>query len=161
MSPKTLRTLLVPLVGAVIGAAVALVAIRYVPASALAGSPLEVLNRLGLTSWVLIADGVWLAFGTYWEIAARLRDTRAVAAESQASRRVHEALVTLAQVLLLLPIPGLRARVLPPSTPLSVAGLVVEIVFVGLAVWARRALGHNWSGIIATNTDHQLVRSGP
>jgi protein-S-isoprenylcysteine O-methyltransferase Ste14 len=161
MNNKTLRSLLAPLVGAVVGAAVVLVAIQFVPSSALAGGPLAVLERFGLTPWVLVADGLWGAFGVYWEIAARCRDTRAVAAESGWSRGAHVALTSLAQLLLLLPIPGLRAGVLPQSTALAVAGLIVEVAFLALAVWARRVLGRNWSGIIATNTDHQLVRSGP
>jgi len=30
-----------------------------------------------------------------------------------------------------------------------------------LAIWARRALGRNWSGEISIKVEHQLVRSGP
>jgi protein-S-isoprenylcysteine O-methyltransferase Ste14 len=30
-----------------------------------------------------------------------------------------------------------------------------------LAVWARRHLGRNWSGIVTVKQDHELIRSGP
>jgi protein-S-isoprenylcysteine O-methyltransferase Ste14 len=41
------------------------------------------------------------------------------------------------------------------------AGLAVQAVSIGLAIWARRHLGRNWSGAVAVAVDHQLVRSGP
>jgi protein-S-isoprenylcysteine O-methyltransferase Ste14 len=63
-------------------------------------------------------------------------------------------------VLELLPIRGL-GRYLPVSTLIMAAGLAVEAGGIVFAVWARRHLGRNWSGRIAINVEHQLVRSGP
>ena len=31
----------------------------------------------------------------------------------------------------------------------------------GFAVWARRCLGRNWSGIVTVKQGHELIRSGP
>jgi protein-S-isoprenylcysteine O-methyltransferase Ste14 len=40
-------------------------------------------------------------------------------------------------------------------------GLVIEIAFLLLAVWARQLLGRNWSGAVAIKVDQALIRSGP
>jgi protein-S-isoprenylcysteine O-methyltransferase Ste14 len=41
------------------------------------------------------------------------------------------------------------------------AGLCIQMVSGMVGVWARRHLGPNWSGEIATKTDHRLIQSGP
>jgi len=41
---------------------------------------------------------------------------------------------------------------------ISVAVLICGLM---LAVWARRALGDNWSGRVSVKSGHELVRSGP
>src|SRR5689334_22590627 len=49
-----------------------------------------------------------------------------------------------------------------PATPLR-NWLAVGIVFVGLliALWARSALGTNWSGRVTIKQDHELITAGP
>jgi protein-S-isoprenylcysteine O-methyltransferase Ste14 len=41
------------------------------------------------------------------------------------------------------------------------AGLALTVAGLGLAVWARLALGGNWSGRITFKENHQLVLHGP
>jgi protein-S-isoprenylcysteine O-methyltransferase Ste14 len=67
----------------------------------------------------------------------------------------------VAQILVLLPVPGLRARFLPQSTALVIGALLLELAFFFLAIWSRQLLGRNWSGAVTTKVDHELVRSGP
>jgi protein-S-isoprenylcysteine O-methyltransferase Ste14 len=96
----------------------------------------------------------------YWESAAR-KASKIKTSESPRSRRIHLALVTAAQVLVLLPVPGLRVRFLPSASALVVTGLILEVGFILFAAWARERLGRNWSGAVAITVDQQLVRSGP
>jgi protein-S-isoprenylcysteine O-methyltransferase Ste14 len=103
---------------------------------------------------------VWALFSLYWEAAAR---NAAAAAESEprGSRRVHLFILTAAQLLIFLPVYGLRQRYLPASLMVSTAGLTLQLTSLLLAVRARQCLGRNWSGKIAINVDHVLVRNGP
>lgn len=116
------------------------------------------LERVGFPPRMLIAIALWLVPGIYWEIAAR---NATKVKEPFRTRSVHLILTALAQFLVVLPVPGLRMRFLPLATPIWVTGLVIEALAVILTVWARRVLGKNWSGAIATNVDHELIREGP
>ncbi len=48
-----------------------------------------------------------------------------------------------------------------PSAGLKALGLLVTASGVGLAIWARRHLGGNWSGVPALKEGHTLVTTGP
>jgi protein-S-isoprenylcysteine O-methyltransferase Ste14 len=117
-------------------------------------------EHAGFPPGILISIVLLVLFSLYWEVAAKdAADTKTQ--ESRASRGIHLTLVTAAQLLLLLPIPGLRARFLPNTTALTLIGLVIEAAFLLLAVWARQLLGRNWSGAVAIKVDQALIRSGP
>ena len=121
-----------------------------------------VLNRdhAGFPPGILISIVLLVLFSLYWDAAAKnISDTKSQ--ESRASRLVHLTLITAAQLLLLIPVPGLRTRFLPNVTALTIFGVVIEIAFLGLAVWARHLLGRNWSGAVAIKIDQALIRSGP
>jgi protein-S-isoprenylcysteine O-methyltransferase Ste14 len=143
---------------AVIGAAIGFRLMRggfhplNIPAFALDKSLLE--HRLLLFA----AFGGWVLFSIYWEIAAR-GAAAATRSESGASRGVHIFMTNVA-LLLQMPIHGL-GRFLPVSLWIMAAGLAVEAMGLGLAIWARRHLGRNWSGEITIKVDHELIRSGP
>jgi protein-S-isoprenylcysteine O-methyltransferase Ste14 len=55
----------------------------------------------------------------------------------------------------------LDARVLPHTVPVAGAGFAVTFLGLSLAIWARTALGHNWSGRITFKENHELIRHGP
>ena len=101
----------------------------------------------------------WVLFSLYWEAAAK-NAAPAESSESRASRGVHVFLVSLAQLLIFIPIRGL-GRYVPLSFLIMAAGLAVQAMGTFLAVWARIHLGRNWSGKIAIKVEHQLIRSGP
>ncbi|HET7225223.1 MAG TPA: isoprenylcysteine carboxylmethyltransferase family protein [Candidatus Eisenbacteria bacterium] len=103
---------------------------------------------------------LWVVLSLYWELAAR-GASMARRSESAGSRMVHLVILGAGQLVLLMPMPGLRARFLPTSTPLIAAGLAVEVAAVVFSIWARRALGRHWSGEITAKVGHELVRSGP
>ena len=123
----------------------------------------DVLARLehrGVPPVMLVAVALWMPVSVYWEISARRASARAES-EGHASRFVHVSLAAAAQLLLVVPVPGLRGRFVPSSETLVALGLAVECGGAGMAIWARRRLGRHWSGAIATNVGHELIRSGP
>lgn len=115
---------------------------------------------IGFPLPMVISVTLWLIFSIYWETAARHADAT-TDSESRSSRRLHLLILNLAQLILFVPIPGLRARFLPNQISLAILGLSAQLGFLIWTVWARRSLGQNWSGAIATTVNQQFVRSGP
>jgi protein-S-isoprenylcysteine O-methyltransferase Ste14 len=122
---------------------------------ALAVAPGNPLRQWGF----LVACAAWALFALYWDSAAK-RAAPAKSSESTPSRLLHVLPVNIALLMVFLPFPWLK-RYAVPSTGLTVAGLVLLAMGMGLAVWARRHLGRNWSGRISIMVDHRLIRSGP
>src|SRR5262249_694264 len=54
-----------------------------------------------------------------------------------------------------------RGSWLPHGDAISAAGIAGQLAGCGLALWARRQLGANWSGSVQLKEGHPLVRSGP
>ena len=107
----------------------------------------------------LAATG-WIAFSLYWSAAAK-NSAAAKSSESDRSRGVHEAITIAGQLLLFIPVPGLRKNFLPQTLEWALLGLAVEALSIALAIWARRHLSHNWSARVQIKVDHQLIRTGP
>jgi protein-S-isoprenylcysteine O-methyltransferase Ste14 len=109
--------------------------------------------------FLLAAIAGWAVFSLYWEAAAK-NAAEAKNTESSASRGIHVFLTNAAFVLEIIPVRGL-GRFVPVSALIMAAGLGVEAMGLGVAIWARGHLGRNWSGRIAIKVGHELVRSGP
>jgi protein-S-isoprenylcysteine O-methyltransferase Ste14 len=111
--------------------------------------------------WPLVLSALgWVGFSVYWSAKAT-QSAEAKDTESAESRRVHLLLLNGGQLLLFLPIWGLRARFLPPSPLWVPLGLSIEGAGIALAVWARVHLAANWSGRIEVKASHQLIQTGP
>jgi protein-S-isoprenylcysteine O-methyltransferase Ste14 len=108
--------------------------------------------------WTSIA--MWCVIEIYWDVAKR-KSAPTAESESRGSRWVHLVLISVAQLLILIPNQGLRERWLPASLLVTVAGLTLNAAGLILAIWARRCLGRYWSGEITIKVEHQLIRSGP
>lgn len=52
-------------------------------------------------------------------------------------------------------------RIVPQNDGVSVLGLLLTAGGLVFAVWARIALGANWSGTVTIKSGHDLVRRGP
>jgi len=107
----------------------------------------------------LLAAIPWVVFSLYWEAAAK-NAAAAKSSESKVSRALHVFLANVALLLEIAPIRG-PGRFLPASYLIMAVGLAVETAGLFLAIWARRALGRNWSGEISIKFEHELIRIGP
>jgi protein-S-isoprenylcysteine O-methyltransferase Ste14 len=149
----------VVLVASACGAAIGALAVRL-GSNILASFPAFAFDRALLAHHrYLLPTLPWILFSVYWEFAAK-GAAEAKSSEAKLSRGVHVALANIAVVLEILPIRGL-GRFLPLTWLSTAAGLAVEFAGLSLAIWARRALGRNWSGEISIKVEHQLIRSGP
>ena len=101
----------------------------------------------------------WAIFGIYWDVAGK-NAKAAKRSETRSSRAVHVVLTNFALLFEMAPIRAL-GRALPVSAMIMAAGLLVEVLGLAIAIWARRHLGRNWSGEISIKQEHQLIRSGP
>jgi len=111
--------------------------------------------------WPMLASiAMWCVIEIYWDLSAK-KTAPAADSESRGSRRLHLLLVGAAQLLVFLPVHGLRQRYLPASAILTATGLTLNAIALVLAIWARRCLGCYWSGEITIKVGHQLIRSGP
>jgi protein-S-isoprenylcysteine O-methyltransferase Ste14 len=106
---------------------------------------------------------LWLAWLAYWIIAARnVKPTRR--RESLVSRLMTIVLTALAAALLAVrgqKLTWLHARFLPQTMIGYWLGLLMVVLGLAFAVWARAHLGRNWSGTVTVKEDHELIRTGP
>ena len=103
---------------------------------------------------------LWVSFFVYWAIAGR-NSAPTKTSESKASSYFHQIVLTLALLLLFLPVRGLKGWFLPQTFIFVGVGAVVQAAFMALAIWARIHLGRNWSGEVRIGEGHELIRTGP
>jgi protein-S-isoprenylcysteine O-methyltransferase Ste14 len=112
--------------------------------------------------FTIIAYGSWLAIGLVW-----LRGyftTRKTSGRPRLALQIPASALLIVGIALLFipPSRGLSLQITPNVGAVAMIGLVVDLIGVGVAIWARLALGTNWSGMVMTiKQDHQLVQSGP
>lgn len=118
------------------------------------------MRSTGLPPSILLAVAAWLLLSLYWSWAARDKSD-ARSSETGRSRQFHLLLISAAQLLVLLPVPGLRQRVLPAAPWGGALGVALCLAGLAFSVLARRALGRNWSGEVTAKVGHTLVTGGP
>jgi protein-S-isoprenylcysteine O-methyltransferase Ste14 len=110
-----------------------------------------------------LIGALWIVWAVYWFVSARsAKANRRI--ESAASRAGHIVPLAIAAALLWPPtLPGgfLCGRFVPATPATFYIGVAVLAFGLAFAIWARRVLGRNWSGIVTVKQDHELVRSGP
>ena len=105
----------------------------------------------------------WFVFWFYWLVAAFGRK-KTKRRESRLSRLSYTLPLPGAFALLAWPKAHrgwLGMRFLPFSEATEWIGAAVTVAGLLLAVWARRNLGGNWSGMVTLKEGHELIRSGP
>jgi len=154
---KILNVFLAAALGAAAGAFLTLSGHLPVGQMQRGSNPLDLNNY---ASRLALSGILWTIFWVYWGIASR-NSAATEKSESQASTTFHQLVLAFSLLLLLIPVTGLTARFLPQTAFLVIAGLLIQIGGMLLAVWARRHLGRNWSGEVRIAVDHQLIRTGP
>lgn len=116
---------------------------------------------------------IWVSWVVYWTIAAHGTKTTQ-REESVGSRLGHILPLGLASWLLFArTLPGCRSgtlalfpawscdKIVASGPEVYFIGVGVLVAGLGFAIWARRWLGRNWSGVVTLKEDHELVRGGP
>jgi len=105
----------------------------------------------------------WLIFVVIWAVAA-VSTKRTVYRETRGQRLRYWMLLVIAYFLLFyggrLPSP-LNLRIVPHVAPTAWAAAVLCFIGLVFALWARVALGRNWSGVVTLKEGHELVEHGP
>ncbi len=114
-------------------------------------------QHISVESWL------WLIFALYWFIASRTT-AKTKARESLFSSLPRNAVLAVGALLLF----GkwfsgglLGRRFVPDLASIWLAGVVLTVLGLALAFWARHHLGRNWSGQITLKENHTLICTGP
>jgi len=110
----------------------------------------------------LLIGVLWVAWLAYWIYASR-GVKAAVEAEGWRSRLVYSVPLWIAAILLFDRHlgPFLDARLYPFQVWAVALGTLVTAAGIALAIWARVALGGNWSADVTVKEGHELIRTGP
>jgi protein-S-isoprenylcysteine O-methyltransferase Ste14 len=107
--------------------------------------------------------GIQVIFWTYWFMTAIRNLSRYK--RKQSNRSVLPFMLVL--VLIWVFISGqvspelMQQRVAPDGIAPGLLGIIITILGLGFAVWARIHLGRNWSSRPGIKMDHELIRTGP
>ncbi len=106
---------------------------------------------------------IWIVFIVFWVLAAFVQKRNA-RRQTLGSRLMQTSIILL--VLMPFFIEGRRVGLLyrhlyPNILAVQYFGVVLLLVGVAFAVWARFVLGRNWSGIVTVKEDHTLITRGP
>lgn len=121
------------------------------------------MRTIGLMSplqWVFIC---WAAFALYWLISA-FRRKATKKRETSFQRLAYSLPLFVAFWMLFEPeaqLGWLKTRFVPAEATWQWFGVAVTAAGVALAIWARRHIGSNWSGIVTLKEGHELIRTGP
>ena len=105
---------------------------------------------------VVIGAG-WLVFWIYWLAAA----AGVKAGRTRWTRFAGFRVAIILVVLLLLRLGVFKEHAVTRDPWLQVIGLVIFLLGLALAVWARVYLGRNWGMPMSEKTDPELVTTGP
>jgi protein-S-isoprenylcysteine O-methyltransferase Ste14 len=106
----------------------------------------------------IVIGAIWIAFWLFWFLAATTVKSGRTRWRQFAG--VRGALVVLVVVLLRLGV--FRGhRYVTSSLALGITGLVIFLLGLGLAMWARFYIGRNWGMPMTEKADPELVKTGP
>ena len=114
------------------------------------------------SQYTIVAYWSWIAIGLVW-LPGYFTSKKPSGVPNLAVQIPTSALLIIGFALLLNPgSHALDLQVTPHIAILGVVGLVLDLVGIGFAMWARLALGTNWSGMFMTiKQGHELVQTGP
>jgi protein-S-isoprenylcysteine O-methyltransferase Ste14 len=115
----------------------------------------ELLHKSIPAMWIL-----WLA---YWIISS-FRTKTDEQRESEPSRWLHSALILAGALVMTFPqlfSPALSTRLIVEHEWVYWLSATLVALGLGTAIFARMALGANWSAAVVLKQGHELIRSGP
>src|SRR6185437_7787826 len=80
--------------------------------------------------------------------------------QSRSSRLLY-LVITAGFVYAIVNIRQLHVVLVRPTVATQLSGIALCAIGIGIAIWARRVLGTNWSGIVTLKEGHTLIRRGP
>jgi protein-S-isoprenylcysteine O-methyltransferase Ste14 len=106
---------------------------------------------------------LWIVFGSFWVLAAFVQKRNA-RRQTVGSRLIQVSIILL--VLMPFFVEGRQVGVLyghlyPNVLVVEYFGILLMLLGLGFAVWARFVLGRNWSGMVTVKEDHTLITRGP
>ena len=111
----------------------------------------------------VIASRTWFVWVIFWMAMAFLsKSTKR--RETRAQRLEHAIPALLGFLLIFRAGSGggwLTRPVMPDNETLMAIGVALTMLGLLFTVWARFALGSNWSGTVTIKAGHQLIRRGP
>jgi protein-S-isoprenylcysteine O-methyltransferase Ste14 len=112
--------------------------------------------------FLLTVGLAWIVFWIYWFISAWMTRSPLKRKQSQRSWLLFILLFGFLVFYLSVPSPDLLfQRVIPDSLVIGLSGMIITLLGLGFAVWARVHLGKYWSSMPAIREDHKLIRTGP
>ena len=108
---------------------------------------------------VYLIGTLWVCWALYWLISA-FKGKKTLYRQPFRQRLAY-VVPGVAGVLIAESIPHAAAPFTSHSLALQLAGIVLCILGLAFAVWARILLGQNWRGIVTFKQDHELIPDGP
>jgi protein-S-isoprenylcysteine O-methyltransferase Ste14 len=105
---------------------------------------------------------LWLAWIFYWKLAAL--DAKPTARRDGLGYRWLYILPLLAAFFCFwapVRVPALRVRLFEAGAMPYAIGTGLLVAGLLFSVWARVALGRNWSNVVSVKVDHELIQNGP
>jgi protein-S-isoprenylcysteine O-methyltransferase Ste14 len=102
----------------------------------------------------------WFGWAIYWILSARTTAPTAWKANSAVEILYRIPLLT-GILLLAFPSPKSLRLISLDFNWQNGLGLLLVLIGLAIAIWARRHLGMFWSARVTVKTDHQLIRTGP
>ncbi len=109
-------------------------------------------------TWYVIVYG-WAVWIVYW-LAMAFTARRTVERRGAIRDRLIVSIVVIAW-LLIRPFGGAPAHLWDTHLALGIATDCLFVAWAAFTVWARVALGGNWSGEVAFKESHELIQTGP
>lgn len=107
----------------------------------------------------LVIDLCWAVFVVVWAVSALF--VKRTVERSLGWARLAALGVVVALYVVVRPFPGLRRELWTRTPVVGLVATLLTLVGLAIALWARAALGRNWSGTIAFKQDHELILRGP
>lgn len=116
-----------------------------------------------MDAFLILAALAWAVFWVYWFISAWMTRSPVKRHQSQFSRVL--VLIAIVWCFWAVYFPqfatGLVQKVIPDDMAIGVIGMIITLLGLVFAIWARVHLGKYWSSMPAIRVDHKLIRTGP